>query len=120
MPTDAFSVLDDHRVTSVLRRLHDEADLQMPGLLWHYLPSLPKILLGAEIKFRDADGYYADKYLALEREQAAFCYATAIAVRARHIVEFGSSFGISTIWLAAALKAQGRGKVIGTELVPEK
>ena len=67
-----------------------------------------------------AGGFYADKYIALEREQAAFCYLTARALRARLVVEFGTSFGVSTLWLAAAVRANGGGRVIGTELVPDK
>ncbi|MEM9489466.1 MAG: class I SAM-dependent methyltransferase, partial [Myxococcota bacterium] len=86
------------------------------------LPKLPKLLLGRKLRFDESDitGYYADKYIALEREQAAFCYLTARSIRARLIVEFGTSFGISTLWLAAAVRANGGGRVIGTELVPAK
>ncbi|HVK69110.1 MAG TPA: class I SAM-dependent methyltransferase, partial [Polyangium sp.] len=60
------------------------------------------------------------KYIAIERDPGAFCYLTARALRARTIVEFGTSFGISTLWLAAAVRDNGGGRVIGTELVPEK
>ena len=35
---------------------------------------------------------------------------------ARHVVEFGTSFGVSTIFLAAALRDNGGGKVITTEV----
>lgn len=35
-------------------------------------------------------------------------------------MEFGTSFGISTIYLAAAIRDNGGGTVIGTEMVPEK
>jgi predicted O-methyltransferase YrrM len=39
----------------------------------------------------------------------------------RCAVEFGTSFGVSTIYLAAAIRDAGKGgRVIGTELVPEK
>jgi predicted O-methyltransferase YrrM len=119
---DPFAVLGDERVTNVLRRLHAEADRQMPGLILHYLPKLPKVLLGVAVHFDEAQirGFYADKFIALEREQAAFCYLTARALTARVVVEFGTSFGVSTLWLAAAVRANGGGKVIGTELVPEK
>jgi predicted O-methyltransferase YrrM len=36
--------------------------------------------------------------------------------RARTIVEFGTSFGVSTLHLAAALRDNGGGRLIGTEL----
>ncbi|MEM0911297.1 MAG: class I SAM-dependent methyltransferase [Pseudomonadota bacterium] len=122
MKNDPFSVISDSRIVSVLRRLHDKADKQMPGLLLNYLPQLPRILLGGKVRFTEHQmhNYYADKYLALERNQAAFCYLTARAIKAKTIVEFGSSFGISTIWLATAVCDNGGGKVIGTEIVSEK
>lgn len=122
MKTDPFAVLPDPRVASVLQRLHAEADKQNPGLLFHSITKIPRLLLRMPVDYKDDDirGYYADKYIALEREQAAFCYLTAKALRARHVVEFGSSFGISTIWLAAAVRDNGGGTVIGTELLPEK
>lgn len=122
MSEQAFSILEDERAARVLRRLHVEADTQTPGLILHYLPMLPRMLLGQVLHFDEAKvrGFYADKYLALEREQAAFCHLTARALRARTVVEFGTSFGISTIWLAAAVRQNGGGRVIGTELVPEK
>jgi predicted O-methyltransferase YrrM len=42
------------------------------------------------------------------------------SLEARSIVEFGTSFGISTLHLAAALKDNGGGRVIGTEFEPSK
>ncbi|MCG8419278.1 MAG: class I SAM-dependent methyltransferase [Proteobacteria bacterium] len=120
--TQPFDVLGDDRVRRVLRRLHEEAARQTPRLLLHYLPKLPALLLGRPIRFRSSDisGFYADKFIALEPAQAAFCYLAARALRAKTIVEFGTSFGVSTIWLAAAVRDGGGGKVIGTEIVPDK
>ena len=117
-----FAVLDDARVAKVLERLHAEADKQLPGLLLHYLPRLPKLVFGGRIHFDDTQfrGFYADKFIALEREQAAFCHLTARALSARVIVEFGTSFGISTIWLASAVQSNGGGRVISSEIVPSK
>jgi predicted O-methyltransferase YrrM len=44
----------------------------------------------------------------------------ARARKAKRIVEFGTSFGISTIHLACALRDNGGGQLIGTELEPTK
>ena len=44
----------------------------------------------------------------------------ARSVRARTIVEFGTSFGISTLHLAAALRDNGGGRLIGSEFEPSK
>ncbi|MEO0335173.1 MAG: class I SAM-dependent methyltransferase [Pseudomonadota bacterium] len=122
MNTSPFEILTDDRARAVLEDLHSQADKQLPGLLMHYLPKIPSMILGRKIHFKDADmyGFYSDKFIALEREQAAFVYATARSLRAKTVVEFGTSLGISTLWLAAAVKANGGGKVITTEIVPEK
>ncbi|MBV8906063.1 MAG: DUF1442 domain-containing protein [Acidobacteriia bacterium] len=47
-------------------------------------------------------------------------YLTARAIGAKRIVEFGSSFGVSTLYLAAAVRDNGGGIVIGSELEPSK
>lgn len=71
----------------------------------------------------DADpGFYAamrTAYLPVTPDFGALLYVLARAQRARAIVEFGTSFGISTIYLAAAARATG-GRVIATELDPDK
>ena len=119
---DPFSVLTDPRVARVLRRLHEEADKQTFGHALSFLPKLPALLLGRKVALDDAAALrsMADKFIALERPQGAFCHQTVRALQARLVVEFGTSFGVSTIWLAAAVRANGGGKVIGTELVPSK
>lgn len=61
-----------------------------------------------------------DFYIPVSPEQGHFLYLTARAIGARTIVEFGTSFGISTIYLAAAVKDNGGGVVIGTEIEPDK
>ncbi|WP_437945540.1 class I SAM-dependent methyltransferase [Sorangium sp. So ce296] len=120
MKSDPFAILPDGRVRAVLRRLHDDADRQLPGVLLHLLPKLPRMLLGRRIDVPGTEFDFADKYLAIGSDQGAFCYLTARALRATTIVEFGTSFGVSTLWLAAAVRDNGGGRVIGTELVPEK
>jgi predicted O-methyltransferase YrrM len=61
-----------------------------------------------------------DVHLAVARETAQLLYVLARAIKARSIVEFGTSFGISTLYLAAALKDNGGGRVIGSEFEPSK
>ncbi|HRD83288.1 MAG TPA: class I SAM-dependent methyltransferase [Saprospiraceae bacterium] len=58
-------------------------------------------------------------YIAVSREQGELMYRTILDNGYRHIVEYGTSFGISTIYLAAAARETG-GKVVTTELLPEK
>jgi predicted O-methyltransferase YrrM len=61
-----------------------------------------------------------DAALAVSRETATLLYLLARATRSRSIVEFGTSFGISTLHLAAALRDNGSGRVITTEFEPTK
>ena len=61
-----------------------------------------------------------DVYLAVSRETAVLLYMLARSAKARTIVEFGTSFGISTLHLAAALKDNGGGRLIGSEFEPSK
>jgi predicted O-methyltransferase YrrM len=61
-----------------------------------------------------------DCYIPVSRDQGRFLYLTARALGARQVVEFGTSFGISTIYLAAAVRDNGGGTVIGTELHASK
>jgi len=49
-----------------------------------------------------------------------YCYLLARAIGARRIVEFGTSFGVSTVYLALAVRDNGGGLVVGTEMVPSK
>jgi predicted O-methyltransferase YrrM len=61
-----------------------------------------------------------DLYIPLSRPQGKLLYLVARSLDARRIVEFGSSFGISTIYAAAAARDNGLGRVIGSELEPTK
>ena len=66
-----------------------------------------------------------DKLVALDRDKAEFCYQVCRALRARRVVEAGTSFGVSTLFLAAAVKDNvrrdvGEGIVISTEYEREK
>jgi predicted O-methyltransferase YrrM len=75
--------------------------------------------------------FLRDKLVALDRSKAEFCYHVCRALRARRVVEAGTSFGVSTLFLAAAVRDNlrletrgldggGPGGVIGTEYEPEK
>jgi predicted O-methyltransferase YrrM len=71
---------------------------------------------------RETDYYKAmrNAYVPVPREFGNLLYGLARSVRAKTVVEFGTSFGISTIFLASAIRDNGAGKVVTTEFVPEK
>jgi predicted O-methyltransferase YrrM len=58
--------------------------------------------------------------LAISRETGALLYMLARSCGARTIVEIGTSFGISTLHLAAALRDNGGGRLITSEFEPSK
>ena len=58
-------------------------------------------------------------YLAISPEQGEFLYQLLLKNACKHIVEFGTSFGVSTLFLGAAAKQTG-GRVITTELIESK
>ncbi|WP_148252844.1 O-methyltransferase [Aidingimonas lacisalsi] len=68
--------------------------------------------------FRQAE-HYQHAYLAIGPAQGSLLYMLARAAGARRIVEFGSSFGISTLYLAAAAE-DNDGQVIGSEYYANK
>jgi len=59
-------------------------------------------------------------YLAVSRDTAQLLYMLVRSTGARAVVEFGTSFGISTLHLAAGLRDNGGGRVITTEFEPSK
>jgi predicted O-methyltransferase YrrM len=59
-------------------------------------------------------------YVPVSPKQGKFLYSVARSIRAKRIVEFGTSFGVSTIYLAAAVRDNGGGIVIGSEIEPNK
>jgi predicted O-methyltransferase YrrM len=61
-----------------------------------------------------------DAYLAVSRDTARLLYLLARSTGARSIVEYGTSFGVSTLHLAAALRDNGGGRLITTEFEPSK
>lgn len=61
-----------------------------------------------------------DMYVPLSPECGRFVYLVARSMKAMRIVEFGIAFGVSTIYLAAAVKDNGGGIVLGTEIEPTK
>jgi len=65
-------------------------------------------------------GRLKDAPLAVSRETGTLLYMLARGAKARSIVEFGTSFGISTLHLAAALRDNGGGRLITTEFETSK
>jgi len=112
--------LDDPRVRAVLRRLRAEERAQRGRLLRASLSWLPDLLRGREQSVQEESDRIKDFFVPLSHKQGTLAYMIARSIGARRIVEFGTSFGISTIYLASAVRDNGGGVVIGSELQPTK
>jgi predicted O-methyltransferase YrrM len=77
-------------------------------------------LMRSKTDYRDFCGRMKDLPLPVSRETGALLYMLARSSGARTIVEFGTSFGISTLHLAAALEDNGGGRLITSEFEPSK
>jgi predicted O-methyltransferase YrrM len=77
-------------------------------------------LMQSKTGYRDLYARLRNVPLPVSRETGALLYMLARSGGARNIVEFGTSFGISTLHLAAALRDNGGGRLITTEFEPSK
>ena len=110
-------------VAPLLDRLFEEADAASPmnsPLAAALSVEQHRRLMQSKTDYRDFYGQLKDFPLAVSRETGALLYMLARSCGARTIVEFGTSFGLSTLCLAAALRDNGGGLVITTEFEPSK
>ena len=107
----------------LLERLFADADASdeiLQQLVGNLSPEERAARMRTMTDYRSFYSRAKDIYLAVSRETAMLLYILARSAKARTIVEFGTSFGISTLHLAAALKDNGGGRLIGSEFEPSK
>jgi len=63
---------------------------------------------------------FKDVYMSVSGAGGQLLYLLARATGARNVVEYGTSFGVSTIHLASAVRDNGGGRVVTTEMQKEK
>jgi len=116
---DANQGLQAPQVKETLERLHKAAR----GDAFVFLRALPDALAAkarGKSLFDGLEPHMKKAFIQISHGAGEAIYNTARAINAKRIVEFGTSFGVSTIYLAAAVRDNGGGKVIGTELEPTK
>ncbi|KAL2831484.1 S-adenosyl-L-methionine-dependent methyltransferase [Aspergillus cavernicola] len=103
---------------AILKALHSQSLLQESSL-----PPLPPRCTPA---FNEI---MSDKFIALEQDKACFVYNLLRSMNAKNVIEAGTSFGVSTIYLALAVSqnversggsGNGSGRVVATENEPGK
>ncbi|MGV9797824.1 O-methyltransferase [Mycobacterium sp. NPDC003449] len=114
-------------VAGVLARLFDEAQAADGPLEARFAEQLAdrgdafaELLEQEAADYRGVYHEFAGNFLNISAEFGRFLYICARARQAKRIVEFGTSFGISTIHLAVALRDGGGGQLVSTELEPTK
>ncbi|MGY5130045.1 O-methyltransferase [Streptomyces nigrescens] len=112
--TTATTALDDERVGAVLDEIARTAEHNDPDVMkrayataadW---PQPPTAQEAAEL--------CAQAALPVHPQVGTFLYQLIRSLRPALVVEFGTSFGASTIYAAAALRDNGGGRIIGSEL----
>lgn len=123
--------LNSTRVAETLDKLHAEAEAADHDFGVEFMARLEasgtsvkeavgELIAAERSDYRAAYRDHAEHFLAVSPAYGRFLYAIARARRATRIVEFGTSMGISTIYLAAALRDNGGGRLIGSEIEPTK
>jgi predicted O-methyltransferase YrrM len=110
----------DPALKNLLERLHAQSEAQTPALMAFVQDHGFRSVSGTDADVAKGRSFWADKMVALEPIKARFCYSLCRALNARRIVECGTSFGVSTLYLAAAIRDNGGGTVIATEYEPPK
>jgi predicted O-methyltransferase YrrM len=118
-----MSTLTNASLAPLLNRLFDEADAASPEAspaFAHVSPEDRARLMRSKTDYVELYARLKEFALPVSRETGALLYMLARSGGARTIVEFGTSFGISTLHLAAALRDNGGGRLITSEFEPSK
>jgi len=104
----------------LLTRLFEEAEHATSPNFIQIPKGEQERLMRSKTEYLDLYGRLKDLWLPVSRETGLLLYTLARSTRARTIIEYGTSFGISTLFLAAALRDNGGGRLITCEFEPSK
>lgn len=115
----SVNTVSSPQVVEILNRLFLESDASEPALQ-AVAQSDASRSLNSRNSYREFYGLLKDIPLPVSRQTGALLYMLARTTRAKSVLEFGTSFGVSTIYLAAALRDIGGGRIIATEFESSK
>lgn len=118
-----MNTLTSSRLTTVLERLFAEADASGAAVhleMGKLSPEERAAMMASKTEYRAFYERAKDFPLAVSRETGTLLYMLARSARAKSIVEFGTSFGVSTLHLAAALRDNDGGRLVTCEFEPSK
>ncbi len=113
------SLVQDRDLGALLDRLHAASDAQ-EAAIGAYFDGGADRPTGYEDESSTGREFWRDKFVALDRDKAELCYSLSRAVGARRIIEAGTSFGVSTLYLAAAVRDNGGGIVTTCDIEETK
>ena len=113
------NTLNSPQIVKLLERLFNEADASEPALQ-AVIDSGASQLLNSKTRYRELYGLLKEVPLPVSRETGQLLYMLTRSTRAQNVLEFGTSLGVSAIYLAAALRDNGGGRVITTEFETAK
>lgn len=118
-----MTTLTTSPLAPVLDRLFAEAEAAPPQTS----PAVAELSSEEQTRLMQSKTDYLDFYgrlkglsLPVSRKTGDLLYMLTRGCDARTIVEFGTSFGVSTLHLAAALRDNGGGRLITSEFEPSK
>lgn len=126
-----MNTLNDPRLAALLDQLHRAADAADGPLIDAITARLDasggsledaaaEMLADERADYSRVYRDQVDHFLSVSPEYGHFLYLIARACNATRVIEFGTSMGISTLYLAAAIRDNGGGTLIGTELEATK
>ena len=113
-----MSTLDSPAVAGLLKQLFAQADRDDPAAFERVNVALKQLQHPPDQRQRAE--LMRNVYMPVSPDVGRLLYVLARNRGAKLIVEFGTSFGISSIHLAAAVRDAGGGRVVTTELDPFK
>jgi predicted O-methyltransferase YrrM len=115
-----MTMLNDPALEAFLAALHAQSEGQQDAIDSYFKRRIEEGTLSWDGMDQETTIFFRDKLVALEQDKAEFCYALCRALGAKRVVECGTSYGVSTLYLAAAVRDNGGGVVIATEHEPDK
>ena len=115
-----MSMLNDPKLETFLDALHAQSAGQDDAINAYFHRRIQEGTLSWNGFDAQTTDFFRDKMVALEKVKAEYCYALCRALGAKRVVECGTSHGVSTLYLAAAVRDNGGGTVIATEHEPDK
>lgn len=115
-----MNTLTTSPLAPLMTRLFEQANATPSGPWTTISQDERERLMRSKTEYADLYCRLKDLWLPVSPETGRLLYMLARHAKARHIVEFGTSFGISTLYLAAALRDNGGGRLITTEFEPSK